>query len=87
MKMNVGTLKKSLVANGLAQYGMNEQMRRRLLAGGIDKKKSGPNPQRTLSIPDLPAKNDKKNIKNEYARNPNTAVHPALMCSLPRGSL
>ena len=44
-EMNVETLKKSLAANGLAQYGTKEQMLHRLLTGGTDKKKPGPKPK------------------------------------------
>jgi len=43
--MNVETLKKSLAANGLAQYGTKEQMLHRLLTGGTEKKKPGPKPK------------------------------------------
>ena len=44
-EMNVETLKKSLAANGLAQYGTKEQMLHRLLTGGTEKKKPGPKPK------------------------------------------
>ena len=43
--MTVETLKKSLAANGLAQYGTKEQMLHRLLTGGSEKKKPGPKPK------------------------------------------
>ena len=36
--MSVESLKKSLAANGLAQYGTKEQMLHRLLTGGTEKK-------------------------------------------------
>ena len=44
-EMSVETLKKSLAANGLAQYGTKEQMLHRLLTGGTEKKKPGPKPK------------------------------------------
>ena len=44
-EMSVETLKKSLAANGLAQYGTKEQMLHRLLTGGSEKKKPGPKPK------------------------------------------
>ena len=37
-EMSVETLKKSLAANGLAQWGTKEQMLHRLLTVGTDKK-------------------------------------------------
>ena len=43
--ISVETLKKSLAANGLSQWGTKEQMLHRLLTGGTDKKKPGPKPK------------------------------------------
>ena len=61
-EMNVETLKKSLAANGLAQYGTKEQMLHRLLTGGTEKKKPGPKPKG-----DVPKKKKKKATSDSAA--------------------
>jgi hypothetical protein len=44
-EMFVETLKKSLAANGLAQYGTKEQMLHRLLTGGNREEEARPQAQ------------------------------------------